>query len=593
LANPIPMFVLGVVEFTNAPRTAILLFFGSILMSRVVQIKISDVTGMQLNAVTTGELRDRAFAIAQKAGTKLNQLYVFPAERSRLANAFAHSASNVFLTDYLVRNLNKREVDAIIGHEVTHLQKNDQRLRAYVIVAAGAVVGFAAVANISWIPNWFPLGPAAYALVLFLFLIFSRRNEFAADAGALKLTGDPAAMITGLARITRLNTMPLQWGKLDEKVLTHPSTLRRMAHLARIGGIPESRLPELMAESEAAPTDIYAIPESALRSGKIFSTRFKAQLSWKYSWIRLFVLAGVPCAIAAFIGAVDFTGTARSWALAVGIVAAIAASLALANFYPMAGMRKLERLLRAKLRTNGAIESVRGGVFVSLSPDSSPRVYEGNWSWDIGILTLLGDRLQYRGEESSFVLPRNQITKIGLGAGPVGWFKTQSLYVEWRDAAAAEHVFNLRATGVSSMRSMERQTIRLATDLQNWHSGGSSQFLSPGLAVEREEWPEAGVLGPPVFGEVSSISTGAYRGGGLIRAYIFDIVVAVALAILFGLWTPDYLDTLGTAMQQARAAAGGEALLYVVIATLITELFMRWPYWKADRKIPRQNVKAP
>jgi len=41
------------------------------------------------HAVTFGALRDRAFTLAETAGVKLSQIYVFPMSRWRLANAYA------------------------------------------------------------------------------------------------------------------------------------------------------------------------------------------------------------------------------------------------------------------------------------------------------------------------------------------------------------------------------------------------------------------------------------------------------------------------------------------------------------------------
>ncbi len=149
------------------------------------------------------------------------------------------SGNNIFLTDYLLKNLSKREVDAVIGHEVTHLQKKHIRMRLIVLfVCVGAMLG-AGIWLGSRVPERFPSGPVFYALMLLTIFLVSRRNEFAADAGAAKLTGDPEAMITGLAKLSRLNTMPMQWGRIEEKTLTHPSMLRSASHGWQ--GRPESQ----------------------------------------------------------------------------------------------------------------------------------------------------------------------------------------------------------------------------------------------------------------------------------------------------------------------------------------------------------------
>lgn len=413
-ALPIPLFILGVGELFTAPRVGVLLFAAAIFSGQLVRRKLAASVGMELHAVTSGELRDRAFAIAQKAKAKLNQLYVLPAERLRMANAFAHIASNIFLTDYLLKNLSKREVDAVIGHEVAHLRK--KHIRSRLLIVFGVMLAFTVGTACSeqWIPAAFPTGPVVFGFVLLLMFFVSRRNEFDADAGAVKLTGDAEAMITSLARITRLNTMPIQWGKLDEKLLTHPSTLRRIHHLARIGGIPETRIPELLNQTAAPPADVYPIPVTALPAGKVFSSRYKTRLSQSMAWIMMLSAAAVPAFIALAIRWVHLSGTPLTIAYVAGIPFSIAMGVALANFLPMRGSPKLKAALRQKLEKENTPPEFLAGLFVSLAPDSRPMLYEANWSWDVGFLTISDSRLSFLGEEARFSLTREQITRVSL-----------------------------------------------------------------------------------------------------------------------------------------------------------------------------------
>jgi Zn-dependent protease with chaperone function len=152
LVLPLSLFLLGFAELFSSPRMAVLFFAAWIFTKRIVNQKAADAYGMELQALTSGDLRDRAFAIAKKAGTKLNQVYVLPTERIRMANAFAHLGNNIYLTDYLLKNLSKREVDAIIGHEVVHLQKKHIRMRILIWVLAMVLIGFAAAWSEKWIP---------------------------------------------------------------------------------------------------------------------------------------------------------------------------------------------------------------------------------------------------------------------------------------------------------------------------------------------------------------------------------------------------------------------------------------------------------
>src|SRR6185503_14523794 len=101
-----------------------------------------------------------------------------------------------------------------------------------VILAANFVGGI--ITSTANLTNATPLVFAAAVGVANLALFFrSRRNERQADAIGVSLTGEPEACISGLARLARLNLMPLHsdgWGKsLD----THPQAMRRFEEIAR------------------------------------------------------------------------------------------------------------------------------------------------------------------------------------------------------------------------------------------------------------------------------------------------------------------------------------------------------------------------
>jgi Zn-dependent protease with chaperone function len=578
-ALPIPLFILGIGELFTSPRVGVLLFGAAIFAGRLVQRKLATSVGMELHAVTTGELRDRAFAIAQKAKAKLNQLYVLPAERMRMANAFAHVASNIFLTDYLLKNLNKREVDAVIGHEVAHLQKKHIRTRLLVVFGVVAALTTGTAWSEQWIPAAFPTGPVVFGFVLLLMFFVSRRNEFDADAGAVKLTGDAEAMITSLARISRLNTMPVHWGKLDEKILTHPSTLRRVRQLARTAGIPEARIPELLNQAAAPSLDVYPIPATALPAGKVFSSRYKTRFSQSMAWIMMLSAAVFPAFITLAIRWAHLSGMPLTLAYVAGIPFSIAIDAVLANFLPMRGSPKLETALRKKLEQENTPPEFLNGLFVSLAPDSRPMLYEANWSWDVGFLTISDNRLSFLGEEARFSLTRDQITRVSLGFGPVSWFRAQAVYVAWQDAAGNERVFNLRPVSCVSMLEMARKTRRFAEDLQNWHRGIR---LSPGslLPPSPRAAGAAEPLSVPGFGSVTSFSPRILvRGPFLARIFLFDMFVAAGVAILCGLRFP-MLDSINRASDPGDLSLSGGAFLYVLATVWLWRIFALWPYWR-------------
>src|SRR5262249_15345489 len=232
------------------------------------------------NALTTGDLRDRAFSLASRIGVKLQQIYLLPPGKSRLANAFARSGNSILLTEVLLSNLTRREVDSVIGHELSHLKKNHPQLLGFALMGGLAVVmmPYLMLAPSS---TWQPLFDVLFITVPLLTLYFvSRRFEYAADAGSIRLTGDPAAMITGLVKLHHLNLMPLEWSKWSEKSMTHPSTVRRARAIGRAAEMSEERVNELLAApylpASGSCEEHYLAPRS-VTNPKAFSSEFKRQ----------------------------------------------------------------------------------------------------------------------------------------------------------------------------------------------------------------------------------------------------------------------------------------------------------------------------
>lgn len=584
---PLSFVCFGIAEMFNAPRTGVLLIVAGIVTGKYATNRFIRAYGIQLHALTSGELRDRAFAMAQKAKTRLNQLYVLPTEQIRMANAFAHAAHNIFLTDYLLRNLSKAEVDAVVGHEVAHLQ--NKHLGRRMTIAFIVVLAFAFGAGFLeyWLPRGFPNGPIFYGLFLLAFLFISRRNEFAADAGSVKLTGNTEAMITALARLARLNTMPIQWSKLNEKLLTHPSVMRRIRRLAKVAEIPEERVSQLLCQSGSPPVETYFIPPTALPEGKLFSTRCKAQIAGKVAWTLLLTTAILPAAFALLAYRIELEGGLLWLVYVIGLVSTLAADLALLNFLPMLRLRELQRLLREKCRAEQPASRICNGLFVGLSPDSCPRIYEGNWAWDLGFLSLTQEHLSYRGEEARFVLRRNEIIAFSLGPGPIGWFRAPSVYVTWRNGSGQESTFNVRPLQGRSMREMAKETRRLAEDLENWRlalPASPNPLVAPTKITS--ELPAA-----PAFGEVTGVAPQILVKGPLLaRDFFLNTFLAIGVILVFGLGFPP-LDSLAPSRNPVDTSPTFGSL-YVLVVVWLARAVVLAPYFRAREKKPLSS-KTP
>ena len=239
---PIVFYITGFVAIVNGDARAVIIYYGLAFATLLVGRNIAAIAaGRTKEAVGSGELRDRVFELAKNAKVRLKNLYVMSTAKSRMANAFAMKGNHVMLTDYLLTHLTRREVDAVVAHELTHLKKNHIAIRAAAVLVV-LLIGMESLAD-----N-FRVGqiPVAIAISILVYFVVARLNERAADAGSVELLNDPEATITALAKITRLNKFPLSWSKWNGWLMTHPSTMRRAQAIARKAGIPPDRLAEVL-----------------------------------------------------------------------------------------------------------------------------------------------------------------------------------------------------------------------------------------------------------------------------------------------------------------------------------------------------------
>jgi heat shock protein HtpX len=198
-------------------------------------------------------------------------------------NAFAsglnRSQYSVTVTSGLLNALNDREMEAVLGHELTHIRNGDVQLMVVAVIIAG-VIGFVAelvfrmVFNSSWsfgggggrssssssdsdrkgggafgiILLAIALIGLAWGLSLVVRFALSRSRELLADAGSVELTKDPDAMISALRKIEGRGELPGATSAVMEMCIdnpregfadlfaTHPSIDSRVKALVQYAG---------------------------------------------------------------------------------------------------------------------------------------------------------------------------------------------------------------------------------------------------------------------------------------------------------------------------------------------------------------------
>lgn len=196
--------------------------------------------------------------LAQRAGLPMPKVYVIP---DASPNAFAtgrnpqHAA--VAATQGIMQALAPHELEGVIAHELAHVRHRDILISSVAATIAAAVTMLAHFAGIFGsrddreggnnplaILAMFFLAPLAASLIQ---MAISRSREFAADAGAAQITGNPHALAEALRKIDAMARRvpldanpatahmfiikPFSGRGLTSLFSTHPSTEARVAAL--------------------------------------------------------------------------------------------------------------------------------------------------------------------------------------------------------------------------------------------------------------------------------------------------------------------------------------------------------------------------
>src|SRR5215213_4855570 len=225
-------------------------------------------------------------------------------------NAFASGLNrrqySVTVTSGLLQALNDQEIEAVLGHELTHIRNGDVQLMVIAVIIAGVVgffgeLFFRMFTNLSWNSSgggssWSSSSSksssssdsdskgsgggaivvviVAIALMVLAWLLsqvvklaLSRSRELLADAGSVELTKNPDAMISALRKIENRGELPGATSAVMELCIdnpregfadlfaTHPSVDSRVQALVQYAGGHDSGRLALPSDIEDEPDD--------------------------------------------------------------------------------------------------------------------------------------------------------------------------------------------------------------------------------------------------------------------------------------------------------------------------------------------------
>jgi heat shock protein HtpX len=212
-------------------------------------------------------------------------------------NAFASGMNDkqysITVTSGLLARLDDAEMEAVLGHELTHIRNGDVRMLVVAVIIAGVVSFVAELMFRLWFYNGFGFGRrgrddgedrgrggagiaiviaivlvvVAYVLSIVIRFALSRSREYLADAGSVELTKNPDAMIMALRKIEGRGELPGATSAVMEMCIdnprtgfgelfdTHPPIESRIAALIKFAGGHDPG-PLALPDETAADTDL-------------------------------------------------------------------------------------------------------------------------------------------------------------------------------------------------------------------------------------------------------------------------------------------------------------------------------------------------
>jgi heat shock protein HtpX len=227
-------------------------------------------------------------------------------------NAFATGMNEkqyaITVTSGLIERLDDAELEAVLGHELTHIRNGDVRMLVIAVIIAGAISFFAELVFRLLFQGGLRMGRGnrkgggaaivailiAVALIVVAWILsqvirfaLSRSRELLADAGSVELTKNPDAMISALRKIEGRGELAGATSAVMEMCVdnpreefsdlfaTHPPIAQRIAAIIKFAGghdpgplaLPDQAGPVPSEAQEPAPAGPWSDAAGQATSG--------------------------------------------------------------------------------------------------------------------------------------------------------------------------------------------------------------------------------------------------------------------------------------------------------------------------------------
>ncbi len=198
--------------------------------------------------------------LASRAGIGMPEVAIYEGAPNAFATGAFRNSALVAVSTGLLQSMNKEEVEAVLGHELSHVANGDMvTLTLIQGVVNTFVVFFARIIGSIVDKTVFRTergnGPGYFITVMVAQIVlgilasiivawFSRHREFRADAGSAKLLGSPSPMMNALRRLggVEAGALPQSMsgfgitdkGGMMSLFATHPPIEERIAALQNV-----------------------------------------------------------------------------------------------------------------------------------------------------------------------------------------------------------------------------------------------------------------------------------------------------------------------------------------------------------------------
>ena len=232
--------------------------FISLLMSKwIAKMSVGAQTIDGSEGTTQYWLVETVHKLADAAGIGRPEVAVYEGPANAFATGAFRNSALVAVSTGLVDSMSKEEVEAVLGHEVSHVANGDmvtltliQGVLNTFVFFLSRVVGF--IVDKAVFRTERGVGPGFYITMIVSQIVFgiiasaivawfSRQREFRADRGSANLLRTPRPMIAALTRLGNLQTGGLpdsvkafgisSESKLSQLFATHPPIAVRIAAL--------------------------------------------------------------------------------------------------------------------------------------------------------------------------------------------------------------------------------------------------------------------------------------------------------------------------------------------------------------------------